>query len=98
MAETNHHYDRRATEGHNNQFGEFHHFIDNSHHTGTHLHTIVFLALRYSWASQGPLHNNISSIACRCNFVLFLSLSHSFWVTFRHLVSVVQDYSLLQLV
>ncbi len=73
--ETNHHYDRHATEGHNNQFGEFHHFIDNSSQTGTHLRTIVLAALRFSWASQGPLHNNISTIACRCNLVPFVSLS-----------------------
>ncbi len=97
-AETNCHYDWCATEGHNNQFGECHHFIDNSHQMGTHLHTIVFLALRYMWASQGPLHNNISTIMCRSNFVPFLSLSPSFRVTFWHLVSVVQDDCLPQLV
>ncbi len=38
-AETNRHYDRRATEGHNNRFGEFDQFIHLSRHTGTHLRT-----------------------------------------------------------
>ncbi len=96
--ETTCHYNRHTTEGHNNQFSEFHHFIDNSSQMGTHLHTIVFVALRFSWASQGPLHNNISTIMCRCNLILFVSLSCSFWVTFRHLVSVIQDYSFPQFV
>ncbi len=39
-AEMNRHYDRCATEGHNNQYGEFDHFIDLSRHTGTHLRTV----------------------------------------------------------
>ncbi len=76
-AETNHHYDRCATEGHNNRFSEFDQFIDNSSQMGTHLCTLLFVALRFSWASQGLLHKNISTTACRCNLVPFVSLSCS---------------------
>ncbi len=80
-AETNHHYDQRVTEGHNNQFGEFHQFIDNSSQTGTQLRTILFVVLRFSWASQGPLHNNISTSMCRCNLIPFVSLSCGHFVS-----------------
>ncbi len=54
-AETNRHYDRRATEGHNNRFGEFDHFIDISRHMDTHLRTFLQVVSSLGWASQGPL-------------------------------------------
>ncbi len=76
-AETNRHYERHATEGHNNRFGEFDHFIDTSTQMDTHLHTLLCEALSFGWASQGPLHNNNSTSTCRCNLVLFVSLSRS---------------------
>ena len=76
-AETNRHYDRRTTEGHNNRFGEFDHFIDISRHTDTHLCTVLCEALSFGWTSQGPLHKNNSTSVCRCNLVPFVSLSCS---------------------
>ncbi len=76
-AEMNRHYDRRATEGHNNRFGEFDHFIDTSRQTDTHLRTLLFVALSFSWALQGPLHKNNSTSTCRCNLVPFVSLARS---------------------
>ncbi len=74
-AETNRHYDRRVTEGHNNRFGEFDHFIDTSTQTDTHLRTLLCEALSFDWASQGLLHKNNSTSTCRCNLVPFVSLS-----------------------
>ncbi len=76
-AETNRHYDRRVTEGHNNQYGEFDHFIDISRHTDTHLCTLLCEAPSFGLASQGPLHKNNSTSTCRCNLVPFVSLSRS---------------------
>ncbi len=80
-AETNRHYDRHATEGHNNRFGEFDHFIDTSRQTDTHLHTLLFEALSFGWASQGPLHKNNSTSTYRCNLVPFVSLSRGHFVS-----------------
>ncbi len=74
-AKTNCHYDQRATEGHNNRFSGFDQFIDNSSQMVTHLCTLLFVALQFSWASQGPLHKNIITSACRCNCIPFVSLS-----------------------
>ncbi len=74
-AETNRHYDRRVTEGHNNRFSEFDHFIDLSRHMDTHLRTFLRVVSSLAWASQGPLCKNNSTCTCRCNLVLLVSLS-----------------------
>ncbi len=74
-AETNRHYDRRATEGHNNRYGEFDHFIDISRHTGTHLRTSWRQLSSSAWASQGPLRKNNSTSVSTCKLVPFVALS-----------------------
>ena len=74
-AETNRHYDQCATEGHNNRFSEFDHFIDTSTQMDTHLLTLLCEALSFGWASQGLLHKNNSTSMCRCNLVPSVSFS-----------------------